>query len=66
MSETIFGNLKSFKNHEKAFYLTFKALFVLKLFKFCLDFLVMQNNNLIRKIRLISKFITSQIGSQTI
>ena len=33
---------------------------------FCLDFLVMQKNGLIRKIRSISKFMTSQSGKQTI
>ena len=33
---------------------------------FCLDFLVLWQNGLIRKIRLISKFITSQPGKQTI
>ena len=33
---------------------------------FCLDFLVMQKNDLIRKIRLILKFMTSQPGQQTI
>ena len=32
---------------------------------FCLDFSVMSKNGLIRKIRLISKFITSQPGSET-
>ena len=40
---------------EKAFYFTLKALFVGKIFKYCLDFLVMRENNLIRKITLISK-----------
>ena len=33
---------------------------------FCHDFSVMQKNGLIRKIRLISKFMTSQTGKQTI
>ena len=32
---------------------------------FCLDFLVMQKNDLIKKITLISKFMTSQPGEQT-
>ena len=32
---------------------------------FCLDFLVMSKNALIRKTRLISKFMTSQPGYQT-
>ena len=33
---------------------------------FCLDFLIMQQNGLIRKIRLISSFMMSQPGQQTI
>ena len=33
---------------------------------FCLDFLVMQKNGLIRKIRSISKLMTSQYGKRTI
>ena len=33
---------------------------------FCYDFLIMKQNGLIRKIRLISYFITSQPGYQTI
>ena len=33
---------------------------------FCLDFLVMQQNNLIRKIKLTSNFMTPQLGQQTI
>ena len=33
---------------------------------FCLEFLVFYQNGLIRKIRLISKFMTSQPGKQTI
>ena len=33
---------------------------------FCLDFLVMQQNGLIRKIRFVSNFMTSQLGWQTI
>ena len=33
---------------------------------FCLDFLVMEQNGLIRKIRLISNFMTSKPGQQTI
>ena len=39
-----------------------KALFVLKIFKFCHAFLVYRKNASIKKIRLISKFITSQPG----
>ena len=37
-----------------------------KCWSFCLDFLVLHQNCLIRKIRLISKFMTSQHGKQTI
>ena len=33
---------------------------------FCLDFLVMYKNHLIRKERFISKYMTSQLGKQTI
>ena len=33
---------------------------------FCLDFLVMYQNGLIKKIRLISNFVTSQHGQQTV
>ena len=33
---------------------------------FCLEFLIMQENSLIKKIRLIFKFMTSQPGKQTI
>ena len=51
---------------KNAFYFTSKALFVLKIFEFCLYFLVVQQNGLIRKVRLISKFMTSQPGQQTI
>ena len=42
---------------KNAFYLIFKALFVLKIFKFLL-------NGLIREIRLISRFMTSHPGLQ--
>ena len=37
-----------------------------KYLSFCLDVLVMQQNGLIRKIRLTSNFMTSQPGQQTI
>ena len=43
-------------------YITLKACDVLKIFNFCLDFLIKQKKDLIRKIRLISKFMTSQPG----
>ena len=46
---------------------TLKTLFVLKIFSFfCLDVSVMQKNTFMRKIWLISKFMTSQHGKQTI
>ena len=51
--------MKVMKNN---FYFISKALFVVN---FCLDFLVMQQNSLIRKIILISNFMTSQPGQQT-
>ena len=49
------SSLKMMKN---AFYFTSKALFVLKIFKF----LVIYRNGLIKKIKLISNFMTSQPG----
>ena len=54
-SETIFGNWKPLKIEEKHFLLT---LFVLKIFKF----LSCRKNGFIRKKRLISKFMASQLG----
>ena len=59
-------NLKMMNN---AFYFTSKALFALMLSRclsFWLEFLVMQQNGLIRKIMFISNFIASQPGQQTI
>ena len=48
---------------KNAVYFTLKALFVLKIFKiFVLTFWSCGKNGLIRKIRLISKFMTSQPG----
>ena len=55
--------LKLMKN---AFYSMSKALFVLKIFKFLSWILVMYQNGLIEKLRLISNFMTSQPGYQTI
>ena len=56
--------LKMMKN---AFYFTLISLFVLKRYlNFCFDFLFMEKNGLIRKIRLISNFMTSQPRKQTI
>ena len=61
-SEKTFDNWKPFKNYENAFYFILKALLVLKILDFCLEFLVMMKNGLIRKRRLISKFMTSKPG----
>ena len=63
-----FSGLRQFKNEsslkmmKNAFYFTVKALFVLKIFKFVFDFLVMYKNGLIGKMRLILKFMMSQPG----
>ena len=55
----------SLKIMKKAFYVTF--LFSLsKYLNFRLDFLVMKKNDLIWKILLISKFMTSNPGKQTV
>ena len=54
------------KMMKNAFYFTLKALFYLKMLIFCLHVLVMQKNDLIRKVRLISKFATSQPVKQRI
>ena len=51
---------------KNAFNLTEKARFVLKILKFCRYFFVMQQNGLKRKVRSMSKFMTSQPGQQTI
>ena len=51
---------------KNAFYFTLKALFVLKKFKFLSWLFGHVKNCLIRKIRLISKFVTWQPGQQTI
>ena len=47
---------------KSAFYFTSKALSVLKIFKFLSSYLVMYQNGLIKKIRLISNFMTLQPG----
>ena len=51
---------------KNAFYFTLEALFFLKILSFYIDFLVVYKNGLIRKTKLILKFMTSQPGSQTI
>ena len=55
--------LKMMKN---VFYFMLKHCLFLRYFNFCLDFLVMQKNSLIRKLELISKFVMSQTGQQII
>ena len=66
MSEAIPGNRETFKNDENGFYFAFKHVkryFTLKaIFIFGLAYLVILENWLIIKIRLISKFMTSQLG----
>ena len=51
--------LKMMKN---AFYFTSEALFILKSLNFCLDFLFLYRNGLIKKVRLISNFMTLHPG----
>ena len=56
--------LKLLKNN---FYFVLKGFFVLKIFKFLSGhFGHVRKNSLIRKIRLTSKFMTSQVGLQKI
>ena len=50
------------KMMKSVFYFTSKALSVLKIFKFLSSYLVMYQNGLIKKIRLISNFMTLQPG----
>ena len=52
----------TFKNDEKAFYFILKALFVLRTYKFLSRLFAHVRKGLIRKIRLISKFMTLQPG----
>ena len=51
---------------KNAFYFTLKLFLLSIYFNFCLDFLVINKNGLIRKIRLISKFMGSQPVNETI
>ena len=64
-SETIFGNWKPFKLMKNAFPLPYNLFLFSKYFNFCLDFLVIKKNALIKTIRLTSKFVTSQPGKET-
>ena len=52
----IFGNWKPFQNEKMLFISPQKLFSFSKYLSFCLDFLVMYQNGLIRKIRLISNF----------
>ena len=63
----ICSNETPLKMRKKAFYLILKALFFLKIFKF-LSWLFghVEKKGLIRNIRLISTFMTSQPGCQTV
>ena len=51
---------------KNAFYFILKALFVLKIFKFCHDFWSSKKNGLVKNIEVTSKFMTSQPGLRTI
>ena len=58
---------KPIKKMKNAFYSILKALFPLKIFRFfCERFGHVKKNGVIRKVRLISKFMMSQSGKQTI
>ena len=61
----IYYNERPLKMMKNAFYFILKALFFLKIFKvFVLTFWSCRKNGLIRKKRLISKFMASQSGQQ--
>ena len=49
-----------------AFYFILKVFLFSRYLNFCLNFSVIEKNGLVGKIRLISKFKTSQPGKQTI
>ena len=51
---------------KNVFYLTLKTLSAFKICKFLSCFLVMQKNNLVRKKKLISKFMTLSLGKKPI
>ena len=48
------------------FYFILKVLFVLKVFKFLSTKTFCTKNGLIRNIKLVSKFMTPQLGQQTV
>ena len=51
---------------KNAFYFTLKAVSIINTFKFCSEFFDDVRNRLIRKLKLISNFMTSQTGKQII
>ena len=59
-------NENHFKIMKNAFYFNLKALPVFKIFNFLSSLFAMQKSDLIRKLKLISKVITSQTGKQII
>ena len=63
--ETSFGNWNPFKN-EKCLLFHLKSSYLFKIFKFSSQLFGHVKNGLVEKIRLISKFMTSQPGKQTI
>ena len=57
-SQAIIGNWKPFKNGDKCFLFHLQSFWRSQdILSFCFDFLVIYKNSLIRKVRLISKFI---------
>ena len=65
--EFLLSNESSLKTIKNAFYFLLKIVFVLKIFKFLIStFLVKWENGLMRKLRLISKFMTLLSGKQAI
>ena len=63
MLHTILGNSKPFKNDEKMLFILPQKLFSFSRYlRFCPYFMVLSQNGLIKKIILISNFMTSQPG----
>ena len=58
------ANESLLKMVRNAFYFMLKVFWFLRYWHFWPDFLVMQENSSMRKLRLISKFMTSQIGQK--
>ena len=57
--ETIFGHWKPLKMMKNDFYFTLNAFFILKIFKFCLDFLIRSKSKLNRSLDQKSKVLYS-------